>query len=228
MAQSLLDSTRSRSSQSGKDAPVVPLVPPKRRRPTWVVAGGLLILTAAIVGAWIFSSTTSRLAIVVAARDLEPGDVLQASDLRVVEITTAPDMRAIQESQQSLVIGRVARGPIPAGTVVNTDLFADPGAAVPSGFVVVGASLEAGAAPLASLASGDPVDIVGVSKAAGADTSSATVLTRGTVWAVDAASGSSSSPKLWVSLLVPTEAQTAVAQAAADGRLRLSLVGVTE
>ena len=126
MAQSVLDSTRSRSSQSGKEVPVVPLVPPKRRRPTWVVAGALLIGTAAIVGAWIFSSSTSRLPIVVAARDLEPGDVLQASDLRVVEITTAPDMRAIQESQQSLVIGRVARGPIPAGTVVNTDLSAYP------------------------------------------------------------------------------------------------------
>jgi hypothetical protein len=34
-----------------------------------------------------------------------------------------------------------------------------------------------------------------------------------------------STAKVWVSLLVPADAQAAVAQAAADGRLRLSLTG---
>jgi len=191
-----------------------------------MIWGAALVIVAAVIGAWAFSSTSTRISIVVAARDLEPGDVVAAADLRVVEIGAAGDMRAVQAFQQSLVIGQVARGAIPAGTVLNTDLFADPGTSVPDGFVVIGTPLDAGTAPIGSLASGDPVDVIGVAKANGPDGSAtAEVITRASVWAVDRPETSSASPKVWVSLLVPVDSQTAVAQASADGRLRLSLVG---
>ena len=100
---------------------------------------------------------------------------------------------------------------------------------MPDGFVVIGTPLDAGTAPIGSLAAGDPVDVIGVAKTNGPDGSAtAVVITRATVWAVDRPTTSSSSPKVWVSLLVPAESQTAVAQASADGLLHLSLVGVTK
>lgn len=230
MAQSVLDPVRGRSSAHAEAKPVsvVSLTPPHRRRPEWMLWGAVMVVVAAVAGAWAFSSASARVSIVVAARDLEPGDVLEATDLRVVEIGSAGDMRAVQASQQSLVIGRVARGPIPAGTVLNTDLFADPGTSVPDGFVVIGAPLDAGTAPIGSLAAGDPVDVIGVVKSTATDGGVAEVITRASVWAVDRPDTSSASPKVWVSLLVPVDSQTAVAHASADGRLRLSLVGVSK
>lgn len=227
MAQPVMEPTRERSPLRPADPNVVPLVRPARKRPSWVLLGVVLVGAAALLGAIVFSSSTSQISIVVAARDLAPGEVIGATDLRVVEIGSTGEIRAIQSSQQSLVIGQAARGPIPAGTVLNTDLFVEAGTAVPAGFVVVGAQLEPGAAPLAALATGDAVDVIGVVKGAAAESSSASVITRASVWAVERAESSSSSAKTWVSLLVPVEFQTAVAQAAADGVLRLSLVGAS-
>lgn len=226
MAQSVMEPVRERTGLRSADSTVVPLVRPQRKRPSWVLLGVVLCGAAALLGALVFSSSTSRISIVVAARDLSPGEVITGTDLQVVEIGSTGDMRAIQASQQSLVIGQAARGPIPAGTVLNTDLFVEAGTAVPAGFVVVGAELDPGAAPVAGLASGDVVDVIGVVKGASASESSATVITRASIWAVRAA-GTSSSSGTWVSLLVPVESQTAVAQAAADEVLRLSLVGAS-
>ena len=98
----------------------------------------------------------------VAARDLEPGEVIDAADLRVVEIGASDELRAIQSSQQDLIVGKSARGPIPAGTVLNTDLFADQGDAIPAGMVVVGAALEPGRRRRRVCAQATAVDVLGV------------------------------------------------------------------
>ena len=50
-------------------------------------------------------------------------------------------------------------------------------------------------------------------------------MTTGTVWSLDPPPTGGGSAAWWVSLLIPADSQTAVAQAAADGLLRLSLVG---
>jgi hypothetical protein len=115
--------------------------------------------------------------------------------------------------------------------MLNTGLFADQGETIPAGMVVVGASLENGAAPTSDLRAGDRVDVLGVERTTGAPPGdglaqpAAQLIASGTVWSVERASNNSSSSKLWVSILVPVAIQGAVAQAAADGLLRLSLVG---
>jgi Flp pilus assembly protein CpaB len=207
----------------------VSLASPKHRRPSWVVAGVVLVALSALIGAWVFAATSHTMRVVVAARDVSPGEVLGATDVRVVELGRSADVRAIQPNEQRLIVGRAARGPIPAGTVLNTDLFADRAQAVPRGQVVVGAALAAGAAPTAGLAAGDRVDVLGVVKTNGTagSTSEATVLTSGTVWSVEPPSTGGGSAAWWVSLLIPEGSQTAVAQAAADGLLRLSLAGAS-
>jgi Flp pilus assembly protein CpaB len=216
------------SSTNGAAPSPVSLASPKHRRPSWVVAGVVLVALAALIGAWVFAATSDTMRVVVAARDVSPGEVIGASDVRVVELGRSGDVRAIQPEEQSLILGRAARGPIPAGTILNTDLFADRAHVIPEGEVVIGAALVAGAAPNAGLVTGDRVAVLGVVKSNGsaASTAEATVLTTGTVWSVEQppTGGSAAS---WVSLLIPEGSQTAVAQAAADGLLRLSLVGAS-
>ncbi len=232
MARTMLRPTDRSPDVAPAEAPsVVSLARPTKRRPTWVLLGSLLVALAALMGAWVFSATSERISVVVAARDIEPGEMIDVGDLRVVEMGATGELRAIQSSQQDLILGRAARGPIPAGTLLNTDLFADQGQTIPTGMVVVGASLDAGAAPTSDLRSGDRVHALGVERttgvAPGSDAAqpSARLLASGTVWSVERASNNSSSSKLWVSILIPETTQGAVAQAAADGLLRLSLVG---
>lgn len=205
----------------------VSLSRPTRRRPSWVLIGSLLVALAALLGAWVFAATSDQVSVMVAARDIQPGEVIDESDLRVVQIGASSDLRAIESSLQELILGKAARGPIPRGTVLNTDLFTDQGGAVPAGMVVVGAALDPGAVPSSLLRAGDAVNMLAAQRtvAGPADAAvapAATLLASGTVWSVEA-TGSTSG--LWVSLMVPMSAEGAVTQAAADGLLRLSLVG---
>ena len=206
----------------------VSLSRPTRRRPSWVLIGSLLVAVAALLGAWVFAATSNQVPVMVAGRDIQPGEVVAAADLRVVDVSASKDLRAIRSSQQDLIIGKAARGPIPGGTVLNTDLFTDAGTAIPAGMVVVGAALEPGAVPSSELRAGDEVNLLAAQHTATGQPSAAVApvassLATGTVWAVERTESTSSG--VWVSLAVPASAEGAVVQAAADGLLRLSLVG---
>src|SRR5262245_51660193 len=109
-------------SGNGRSPAPVSLASPKRRRPSWGVAGVALVGVAALIGAWVFTAMSDTMRVVVAARDLAPGEVVTAADLRVVEFGRSSGVRAIAPEQQELIVGEAARGPIPAGTVLNTDL----------------------------------------------------------------------------------------------------------
>jgi hypothetical protein len=230
MARTLLrESTEvpAKPRSSASMAAPLALSRPTRRRPSWVLIGSLLVGMAALLGAWVFAATSERVSVMVAARDIQPGEVVSASDLRVVQIGATSDLRAIQSSQQDLILGKSARGPIPRGTVLNTDLFTDRGGAVPAGMVVVGAALDPGAVPSSELRAGDQVNVLAALRTTTGQTDVgaapvAQLLATGTVWSVERTGETSSG--LWVALVVPAAAEGAVTQAAADGLLRLSLV----
>jgi Flp pilus assembly protein CpaB len=216
------------TASSSPPASPVSVSRPTRRRPSWVLIGSLLVGLAALLGAWVFAVTSEQVSVLVAAHDIEPGQVVDASDLRVVQIGASSDLRAIQSNQQDLILGKVARGPIPGGTVLNTDLFTGQGGAVPSGMVVVGAALDPGAVPSSLLRAGDEVNVLAAQRTTTGQSETATapvatLLASGTVWSVETTG--STSAGMWVSLVVPASAEGAVTQAAADGLLRLSLVG---
>ncbi len=211
---------------------VVSLSPPKRRRPSWVLLGVLMVGLAALVGAYVLVIVTDTVQVMVAAGDLAPGEPIDPSDLRVVEMGRTAELRAIQPADQGLIVGLAPVGPVPAGTVLNMGLFVPLAETVPPGQVVVGASFDAGSVPTASLGPGDVVGLLAAVDTGSGTASSvgsaapveAAVLGEATVFAVQAAvSPQSSSGRVWVSLLVDEELQAAVVQAAADDRLRLSL-----
>ncbi len=133
-------------------------------------------------------------------------------------------MTAVRAADRAAVVGKVARGPIPSGTLIGASMVAG-GPLVPAGHAVVGAVLAPGAYPIASLRAGDAVLLIAT---AGANVPGARwsrpALGAGRVWSVTDP-GSPGSAGLFVSLLVPSDRAAAVTDAAALQRLRLVLVG---
>jgi hypothetical protein len=212
------------------DMPVVSLSAPTSRRPSWVVAGVVLVGLAALLGAYVFSAATDTIRVVVASTDLAPGEVIGPEDLRVVELGRTSELRAIVAEQQSLIIGLAPRSEIPGGTVLNTDLFVPAASVIPAGRVVAGASFGPGAVPTASLSVGQSVAILIVQRellgtADVVDEQVATLLGTGTVWSVEGDPSANVANETWLSLLLDADLQTRFAQAASEGRIRLSLVG---
>lgn len=201
--------------------------PPKRRKQSWVVLGVVLVAVAALLGAYVFATVTDRISVLVAAGDLEPGVPISADDLRVVEMGRTAELRAIQPDLQDLILGQAPRGPIPAGTVLNTGLFVPRDETLPAGMIVVGALLDAGAAPISSLTTGDRVEMLAAAAPVSQSAPGGTAMRLGdaTVWSVQLMGTTGASSRLWVSLLVDEQLHAPVAQAAAEGRLRLGLVG---
>jgi Flp pilus assembly protein CpaB len=189
-----------------------------------------LVVLAMLLGAWVFASQSSTVSVLVAARELDAGEVVAAADLRVVELSGVGGLRAVQPGQQELLVGRATRGPVPAGTLLNTDLVAELGQVIPAGQVVVGVALDPGASPSSHLAAGDRVEILAVERtvpgAIDAAPAAASLIAEGSVWAVEPiGTGTSTVGRVWVSLIVPQAAHTELAQAASEGRLRLGLLG---
>ena len=228
---SLTEAVRQQPVSPNGAAPSTPGVRaaiPVRRRPTWMLLGAGLVALAMLLGAWVFATTARTVSFLVAANDLPPGQVLGAGDVEVLELSGAAGLRGVEPARQDLIVGRAARGPIPAGTVLNVDLFAERDEVVPAGQIVAGVALEPGASPSSRLAAGDRVEVLAVARTTGgtAPAAQADVVTVGSVWSVEPiGTGSSTAGEVWVSLLVPQSAHAAVAQAAADGRLRLGLLG---
>lgn len=212
----------------GRGLSVVSLSAPKRRRMSWMLAGVGIVVLAGLLGAFAFTLQTKTVSVYVAARDLGPGDVISETDVRLATIGASSEgLRAVQPADRGLLVGQSARGAIPAGTVLNIGLVASKSEVIPAGQVVVGAALDPGALP-AGVVAGDRVVVLSVAgqSAAGAAPQAGSVITPAMVWAAPAISATGS--KQVVSLLVPEAMQELVAQAAADGRLRLSLVGASK
>jgi hypothetical protein len=150
------------------------------------------------------------------------GEVLSADAISTTEIAAGGDVRRVADTNRALVVGQIARGPIPAGTLLSADMLAD-GDIVPAGQAVVGALLTPGAYPTAALRAGDRVRLVEVAAASQPD-GLAAELGDGRVWAVSTPDVPGAEG-LFVSLLVPADRASAAADAAARQQLRLVLVG---
>ncbi len=195
----------------------------KHRNPTWIVAGVLLVLLSALGGVLLFMSSDDRTSVLVAARDLDPGQAVERADLRVQRVAVDDGVATLPAEAAGSIVGEHPSGRIPAGTMLAPAMFES---AVPLGpdEMVIGAALDPGEAPLAQLEVGSAVELVRVDvPAPGATdvTASATPLGAGTVWAAeDIATG-----QVWVSLRVARDVGLAASVAAAEDRLRVVLRG---
>ncbi len=188
----------------------------------WVALGLLLVFGAGLAFAAWSQASSARTAVLITNRDVAAGEVLSADAISTAEIAAGGDVRSVADTDRALVVGQIARGPIPAGTLLSSDMLAD-GDIVPAGQAVVGALLTPGAYPTAALRAGDRVRLVEVAAASQPD-GLAAELGDGRVWAVSTPDAPGAEG-LFVSLLVPADRASAAADAAARQQLRLVLVG---
>jgi Flp pilus assembly protein CpaB len=204
-------------------APGLRSMPARQRRMPWIALGLLLVFGSGLAfAAWSKASST-RVAVLVAARDLDAGEVLTADAVRTEEVAAGPAVAVVTPAQRSLLIGMVARGPIASGTLLARTMVTD-GGVVPAGQAVVGAVLDPGAYPTAALRAGDRVDLIATAGENGTDAAAGS-LGSATVWSITDAGAADGSEREFISLLVMTDRATAVTNAAAHGQLRLVLVG---
>jgi len=218
---------RSKPSKVGKKKDLGPVgvraggTPERRKQLPWAILGVLLVSGSILAFALWSQKQGERVPVLVAANDIDAGAVIERDDLRLVSIGSDPGVRLLGASQQDLVLGQVARGPIPQGTPLSELLIAETDA-LPGGQAVVGAPLSPGEYPTSALRAGDVVEMVRVAPRTGDE--AVEVVGTATVWTVeDLFSGSE--PRLFVSLLVDQELSASVANAVSRDEFRLVLVG---
>jgi len=124
-----------------REPPAAPAAaPPSRRRlvQPLPVAGVLLVLVALVGYLAVYSQTTRRTPVLVAARSLPAGTVLRAADLRSAGLAgdTTVIGSLVPSSLLAQVLGRRLAAPVLAGLPLARSALAAPGV-LPSAFTVV-------------------------------------------------------------------------------------------
>jgi pilus assembly protein CpaB len=108
------------------------------------LVGALLVLVA-LLGYWsVYSATTERTPLLVAAHDLQAGAVLRPSDLRTAELAGESGTLAalVPERELETVLGRQLSTPVAQGAPLARGAVA-PAAAAPAAFTLVVPALRA-------------------------------------------------------------------------------------
>ncbi len=198
----------------------------RRRRLGLAAIGGLFILVAALIGASLFTALRSSVSVLALQTDIAAGDVLDVGDLVAVELGAdgLGQLSYLSVERQNEIVGLTALGPLPAGSLVSAAMFGERGDIIPAGQAVIGVVLDRGALPAGIVQPGDEVDLIAaVGSVQLTDEAVAEVIGRGRIWMIEPATELERGTS--VSVVVASELVPAVAQAAADERLRIGLVG---
>ena len=201
----------------------VPVGPGRERNTLWMIAGIALVLVSGLAAATVAQSMSNRVEVLVAARTIAEGEVIDVGDLRSSSLAVDGGVRAIAPTELDTLIGKVATGPIGEGAIVHPSQFID-GNEAEQPTVIVGAALEAGQYPLAGLRPGDQVKVIEVSgpNAVFDDSGSGPrELTEGEIVEVVRLARSDA---LLVSIRVNEAIATPLSERAQQGRLRLALI----
>lgn len=200
--------------------------PPGRRArlPELVVGTALMIGFALAAVLWHMSSTDRQPALALAG-SVSRGEVIKASDLRVVYVSSDAPIARLSKGEAAAVVGRSALSDLAAGTLLTRASVA-PRLAVGTGEGLVGLSLEPGQVPAANLLPGDVVNVI-----AGPTNAAAAVQPEGGGTAVLAARAvvvavgpTGTQGRRFVSVKLPETEANRVAAAAERGPVRLVLV----
>ena len=215
---------------NGREGPVpgrIRLDPPPGRRgrvPELVVGVALMVGCALAAVLWHMSTTDKRAALALAG-PIARGEVIEASDLRVVYLSSDDPIAHLGRAESSAVVGRTALLDLPAGTLLTKASVA-PGLSVSQNEGVVGLALDPGQAPATELVPGDLVNVIaGPSEGGGnqpAVAPTSLVASRAAVYAVE---DLGTQGRRFVSIKLPEADANRVAAAAERGPIRLVLVG---
>lgn len=192
--------------------------PARRVRVPWLLAGVLLIAGSALAFAVLAQQLADRRPVVVLARPLARGAVINPGDLAVAQVAADPGVALLPARDGQRLIGGVLLTSLPAGSPLTAELVGPAGLPADGDGQTVGLALEPGEYPTSSLAPGDRVSVIRT-------TESGTVLTDdGVVLEVEPTTPDS--PTLLVSVVVAEADAAPVVAAAAQDQARLALHGV--
>ena len=224
MAPTMVDRARGNGARLVSDAPR--LQPPTRQRgrlPELVI--GIIVMVAFALGAVLWhSSTTEREAVLALVGDVERGDTITATDLRVIYVASDDPIAHVRQEDSASVVGRIATTDLEAGTLVTRSQVADR-VVLGDGDGVVGLALDPGQFPALGLLPGDRVNVVSAEPVAQPDgdgASSPVLASGGEVFAVEDLGGQG---RQFVSLRMDEDDANRVAAAAERGPIRLVVVG---
>ncbi|WP_078492404.1 SAF domain-containing protein [Streptomyces yerevanensis] len=183
----------------------------RRRRLGWVWAGLGAVVVSAVGFTLVAQAVGEREQVLVLARDVPAGRLLKPGDLRVVEV--AADAGVVPLADRDTVLGRQARVPLVAGSLLAPGQVGARADFPPKGFSQVALAVEPGGAP-PDLARGERVAVLPGPAGAGAVSDEAeekaVSAVAGTVTGVRAAE-SAGGPRV-VTVLVETGAARRAAQ----------------
>jgi hypothetical protein len=209
--------TTTRVTSSNGSAPIR-LTPPGRRVRVPELALGVLVTVGCALGAVLWHlNSVDRLPVLAAATAIGRGEVIEASDVRVVYLAADDPVAVLDSSESAAVVGQVASVDLAQGSLLTPDVV-EPALLVDAGAGVVGLALEPGQFPTRGLAPGDRVDVVAPTDGTAGHTD-AVLTAAATVFAVEELA----SDRILVSILASEQDARSVA-AAAGSPLRLVLV----
>src|SRR6266511_2923891 len=96
-----------------------------RRLDLRVAVGLLLMLVAVLGGASLIRNAQARTPVLVAAGAVQPGEVIQASDLRIVEMSVPAGLSYLPASMGHRIEGTVAAEPLWEGKFLGAGSVAE-------------------------------------------------------------------------------------------------------
>ncbi|MBQ0985875.1 flagellar biosynthesis protein FlgA [Streptomyces sp. F63] len=129
----------------------------RRRKLGWVWAGLGAVVVSAVGFALAAQAVGERDQVLVLARDVPVGHVLKPGDVRAVQV--AADAGVVPAAERGAVLGRRARVPLVAGSLLAPAQLGPKAAFPPKGFSQVALAVEPGGAP-PSLAAGERVAVL--------------------------------------------------------------------
>lgn len=118
-----------------------------RRR--WVLAALGVLLTVGSGLAVLVLSTGSggSRELLVAARSIPAGHVIERADLRAVSVVGAEDVSAVRSGEVGQLLGRAASVPVAAGALIPADVVRGAGVLPPPGQVLLSIAVGPGVVP---------------------------------------------------------------------------------
>lgn len=155
--------TTGRQRTAAAPSPPKPALPStrmkERRRPFVFALMAALVASGALLAAYAFTSINDTRAVLVLAEDVARGEVIEAGDLRTVQVGVDPALHPIAASRRSTIEGQRASRDLWAGSMLTEG--ATTASLTPrDGESIVGIRLTPASMPTEQLYAGDRVRIV--------------------------------------------------------------------
>lgn len=189
--------------------------PGRRIRMPQLLVGVLVIAVAGLAMLVVYSRASARTPVLALTATMERGQVASADHFQVVYLAADEPVAHMSSPELANLVGRVAAADLEAGTLAAPGLFVERDRIL-DGEGVVGLALAPGQYPTSRLAIGDLVDVVATGESGRVLVSQAVVHDISDLGAQDSK---------FVSVRVPSDLATELAQAAAADQITLTLTG---